>query len=66
MPPGRAAAKAVKSDVQYIECQVCELLAKNAYRQVKAKRDQLKPGKKVRLAGRHLAELMMLVQQLAY
>ncbi|KAK9805670.1 hypothetical protein WJX72_011115 [[Myrmecia] bisecta] len=40
-------AAAVKSDIKYINCQVCELLAKNAYRQVKAARDALKPGKKL-------------------
>ena len=38
---------AVKSDLPYIRCGVCEALAKNAYRQVKAARDKLKPGKKV-------------------
>ena len=46
MTTAKPEAKAVKSDVQYIKCQVCELLAKTAYRQVKAKRDELKPGKK--------------------
>ncbi|KAK9810765.1 hypothetical protein WJX73_005789 [Symbiochloris irregularis] len=39
--------KAVKTDVPYITCQVCELLAKHAHRQVKAKRDELAPGKKL-------------------
>ena len=47
MPASRPEPKAVKADVPYISCQVCELVAKNAYRQVKAKRDALKPGKKV-------------------
>ena len=37
----------VKSDLPFIRCGVCEALAKNAYRQVKAARDKLKPGKKV-------------------
>ena len=37
----------VKSDLPYIRCGVCEALAKNAYRQVKAAQGELKPGKKV-------------------
>ena len=37
----------VKGDLPYIRCGVCEALAKNAYRQVKAAKDKLKPGKKV-------------------
>ena len=53
MPPGqfgggRPSFTAVKSDIPYIECGVCEALAKNAYRQVKTARDALRPGKKVR------------------
>ena len=53
MPPGqfggsRPSYTAVKSDIPYIKCGVCEALAKNAYRQVKTARDALRPGKKVR------------------
>lgn len=53
MPPGqfggsRPTFTAVKSDIPYIKCGVCEALAKNAYRQVKTARDALRPGKKVR------------------
>lgn len=44
---GEPEATAVKSDLPYIRCQVCETLAKNAYRQVKTAQDALKPGKKV-------------------
>lgn len=41
-------AAAVKSDVQYIKCQTCEALVKQAYRHTKSKREGLKPGHKVR------------------
>ena len=44
---GEPEAAPVKSDLPYIRCAVCEAVAKNAYRQVKAARDALKPGKKV-------------------
>lgn len=44
---GEPEASPVKSDLPYIRCAVCETVAKNAYRQVKAARDALKPGKKV-------------------
>ncbi|KAK9833297.1 hypothetical protein WJX81_004369 [Elliptochloris bilobata] len=52
MPPGsfggsRPTHTAVKSDIPYIKCGVCEALAKNAYRQVKTARDALRPGKKL-------------------
>ena len=52
MPPGqfggsRPTFTAVKTDIPYIKCGVCETLAKNAYRQVKTARDALRPGKKV-------------------
>lgn len=50
--PGTAASK---SDVKYIKCEVCGLLAKQAYRQVKAAEKALKPGKKVR----HLFSISM-------
>jgi hypothetical protein len=40
-------AAAVKSDVQYIKCQACEALVKQAYRHTKSKREGLKPGQKV-------------------
>ena len=46
--PKKPAAVARKEDVKYIKCQTCEALAKHALRQVKAARDGLKPGKKVR------------------
>lgn len=46
-PAAKPAAKAVKSDVKYIKCQVCEAIAKHAIREVKTMREQLKPGKKV-------------------
>ena len=45
--PSKPAAKPVKSDIKYIKCQVCELLAKNAYRQVKDLQKSVKPNKKV-------------------
>lgn len=45
--PSKPAAKPVKSDVKYIKCQVCELLAKNAYRQVKDLQKMLKPSQKL-------------------
>ena len=53
MPPGQFGGSwptftAVKSDIPYIKCGVCEALAKNAYRQVKTARDALRPGKKAR------------------
>lgn len=38
---------AVKSDVQYIKCQACEALVKQAYRHTKAQREGLRPGQKV-------------------
>lgn len=34
--PSGPEAKAVRSDLQYIRCEVCEQLAKQAYRQVSA------------------------------
>eukprot|EP01026_Neomeris_dumetosa_P026829 TRINITY_DN2183_c0_g1_i1.p1 TRINITY_DN2183_c0_g1~~TRINITY_DN2183_c0_g1_i1.p1 ORF type:complete len:299 (-),score=34.13 TRINITY_DN2183_c0_g1_i1:226-1122(-) len=34
----------VKGDLKFIRCQACQLLAKQAYRQVKDKRSQLPPG----------------------
>lgn len=38
--------RAVRSDIQYIRCGVCEALAKNAHRQIKTLRDErTKPGK---------------------
>ena len=46
-PPPTPSIPPVKSDLPFIRCGVCEALAKNAYRQVKAARDKLKPGKKV-------------------
>lgn len=46
---GEPDAFPVKSDLPYIRCGVCEAVGKNAYRQVKAARDALKPGKKVSL-----------------
>ena len=49
-PGAKPTAKAVKSDVKYIKCQVCEAIAKHAIREVKAMREELKPGKKVRHA----------------
>lgn len=42
--PGTAA---VKNDIPYIKCEVCNLVGKHAYRQVKAAEKELKPGKKV-------------------
>lgn len=45
--PKKPAAVGRKEDVQYIKCQACEALAKNALRQVKAAREGLKPGKKL-------------------
>ena len=46
--PQQPTFKAVKSDLPFIRCQVCEQLAKAAVRQVKTARDEVKPGKKVR------------------
>ena len=45
--PSKPPAKPVKSDIKYIKCQVCELLAKNAYRQVNDMKKALRPNKKV-------------------
>lgn len=45
--PSKPPEKPVKSDIKYIKCQVCELLAKNAYRQVHDMKKALKPNKKV-------------------
>ena len=45
--PEQKKPKAVKSDVQYIRCGVCEEMTRNIYRSVKAMRDELRPGKKV-------------------
>lgn len=45
--PSKPPAKPVKSDIKYIKCQVCELLAKNAYRQVNDLKKSLKPNKKL-------------------
>ena len=47
-PAAKETVPAVKSDLPYIRCSVCEALAKNAYRQIKAAKDAQKPGKKVR------------------
>ena len=47
--PQQPTFKPVKSDVPFIKCAVCEQLAKAAIRQTKAARDEVKPGKKVRL-----------------
>ena len=44
---------AVKSDIKYIRCQVCEHLAKQARNVVKALQAELKPGKKVRTELEH-------------
>ena len=44
---GAPEASPVKTDLPYIRCGVCEALAKHAFRQVKAAKDALKPGKKV-------------------
>ncbi len=48
--PSKPPAKPVKSDIKYIKCQVCELLAKNAYRQVNDLQKTLKPNKKVQVS----------------
>lgn len=45
--PSKPPAKPVKSDIKYIKCQVCELLAKNAYRQVQDLKKTVKPNKKL-------------------
>jgi hypothetical protein len=44
--PGKETSPVI-SDIKYIKCGVCEALAKNAYRQVKAMHEDLPPGKKV-------------------
>lgn len=46
--PEQPKAHAVKSDVQYIKCQACEALVKQAYRHTKSKREGLRPHQKVR------------------
>lgn len=46
-------APAVKADLPYIRCSVCQEVAKEAYRMIKAMRDALKPGQKVRRLQRH-------------
>lgn len=45
--PEQPKAHAVKSDVQYIKCQACEALVKQAYRHTKTKREGLKPHQKL-------------------
>ncbi|KAL0028267.1 hypothetical protein WJX79_006072 [Trebouxia sp. C0005] len=45
--PSKPPAKPVKSDIKYIKCQVCEHLAKNAYRQVQDLKKTVKPNKKL-------------------
>ncbi len=47
--PEEPKALAVKSDIQYIRCQVCEAMAKQAQRAVKTMREALTAGKKVRV-----------------
>ena len=54
-PAAKEAIPAVKSDLPYIRCSVCEALAKNAYRQIKAAKDAQKPGKKV--SRQHICHL---------
>ena len=49
--PSKPPAKPVKSDIPYIKCQVCELLAKNAYRQVNDMKKALRPNQKVYLCA---------------
>lgn len=41
-----------KEDLPYIRCQACELLAKNAYKQVRDMLKKSKPGKQVRCSRR--------------
>lgn len=48
---------AVKSDVPYIVCDVCNLVAKQAYRQTKALEKEQKPNKKVRAVDRIISLL---------
>ena len=45
--PSKPSASAVKSDLPYIRCSVCEAVAKQGYRKAKAMGDALPPGKKV-------------------
>mmetsp|Transcript_8268 Transcript_8268/g.51530 ORF Transcript_8268/g.51530 Transcript_8268/m.51530 type:complete len:301 (-) Transcript_8268:560-1462(-) len=54
--PEQKKPKAVKTDVQYIRCGVCEEMTRNIYRSVKAMRDELRPGKK--LAESDILELL--------
>jgi hypothetical protein len=61
-PSSPPAVPPVKSDLPYIRCGACEALAKNAYRQVKAARDALKPGKKARLGRSPSPQLVHGVQ----
>jgi hypothetical protein len=47
MPSEEPKAAAVKSDIIFIRCQVCEAVVKQAVRRVKGMREELKPGKRV-------------------
>ena len=53
--PSKPPAKPNKSDIKYIKCQVCELLAKNAYRQVNDLKKALRPNQKV-TSAKHYAD----------
>lgn len=45
---GEEKAAARKSDIPYIQCQVCQHLVREAARSTKRRRDDLNPGKKVK------------------
>jgi hypothetical protein len=52
MPGGKkekVKAPAVKSDIKYIKCSVCEEIVKSLHREVKTMRDALSKNKKVRI-----------------
>lgn len=62
--PEQPKAAAVKSDVQYIKCQACEAVVKQAYRHTKSKREGLRPGQKVRTEPGWLSILQLMLIQL--
>lgn len=44
---GAATEPAVKSDIPFIRCQVCDAVVKTAHREVNKMRSEVKPGAKV-------------------
>jgi hypothetical protein len=50
--PEQKKAPAVKEDIPYIRCQVCEAVVKQSIKLVKDLRAEVKPGKKVRFQSK--------------